>query len=256
MGRLRTTALITGGGTGIGFATARLLGRCGARVVIAARRTEVLEAAAHLLEAEGVVAYWHPLNTRDLDSVNALYGWLAAEELLPDVLVNNAGGQFPAKALDISPNGFRVVMDLNVQGNWHMSQGFAKRIVEAGRPGRIVNIVFGHTGPIPYFAHAQAARAAIVNLTKTLALELGRKGILVNAVGPGAIRTEALAAYSAGQGWRDSTARLPVTRMGSPMEVAAAVAFLCSPAGAYITGCLLPVDGGDALAGPDPQKEY
>ncbi|MEO1191849.1 MAG: SDR family NAD(P)-dependent oxidoreductase [Pseudomonadota bacterium] len=215
-------ALITGGGTGIGFATARLLGRLGAKVLIAARRKEVLQTAEAALQAEGIAASSQALNIRDLQSVEALFTDLEAAERLPDLLINNAGGQFPAPAAEISPNGFRAVFDLNVQGNWQMSHGYAKRLIAAGRGGRIINIVFGHTGPIPYFAHAQAARAAIVNLTKTLALEWGQKGILVNAVGPGAIRTGALEDYSRDQGWSDPTRRLPVPRMGTAMEVAAA----------------------------------
>jgi len=143
-----------------------------------------------------------------------------------------------------------------VQGNWHVTLTYAKRLFDAGRAGRIVNIVFAHTGPNPFFAHAQSARAAVVNLTKTLALEWGSKGVTVNAIGPGAIETDALKSYMGDKGWTDPTARLPIQRMGTPMEIAAATAFLCSPAGAYITGAYLPVDGGDALVGPDPQKQY
>lgn len=250
------TALITGGGTGIGFAIARLLGRLGASIVIAGRREEVLAEAAGRLSGEGIAAEHHPVNTRDQASVTALFGWMEGRGAGPDILINNAGGQFPAPARDISANGFRAVMDLNVQGNWHMTRAFADALIPAGRPGRIVNIVFCHTGANPCFAHAQAARAAVVNLTKTLAVEWGQYGILVNAVGPGAIATEALKAYSDDMGWTDPTARLPVPRMGTPMEIASAVAFLCSPAAAYITGAFLPVDGGDALVGPDPQKAY
>jgi len=137
-----------------------------------------------------------------------------------------------------------------------MSRTFASRCFAEDRAGRIINIVFAHTGANPLFAHAQAARAAIVNLTQTLAVEWGKRGILVNAVGPGAIATQGLEGYMAEKGIADGTARLPVDRRGTPMEIAAAVAFLCSPAGNYITGIHLPVDGGDALMGPDLGKDF
>ena len=159
--------LVTGGGTGIGLAIARECGRLGARVTLAARRENILAEACAALKGEGIDAAWRGLNIRDNDAVLAAYEGIAAERGLPDFLVNNAGGQFGAKADDISANGFRAVMDLNVQGNWQMSHAFAQRHRAAGTPGRIVNIVFAHTDAMVFFAHAAAARAAVVNLTRT-----------------------------------------------------------------------------------------
>lgn len=248
------TAIITGGGTGIGFAIARYLGLLGAQVIIAGRRTEVLAEASEALCKDQIMVQSRTLNIRDQASVEAFFTGLEKSGLQADFLINNAGGQFPAPAASITPNGFRAVFDLNVQGTWQMCRMFGQRVMGAARKGRIVNIVFCHTGPNPFFAHAQAARAAVVNLTKTLALEWGQRGLLVNAVGPGTIATDAYLSYMATQGWSDNTERLPVQRMGLPMEIAATVAFLCSPAGAYITGQLLSVDGGESLLGPDPQK--
>lgn len=248
-------ALVTGGGTGIGLAIARELGKLGARVTIAARTAERLRSAAEWLVAEGIDAVWRPVNIRQEDEVEALYDSVVAERGLPDILVNNAGGQFGAKALDISPNGFRAVMDLNVQGTWHMCRTQARRLMEAGRPGRIINIVFCDTKGMPYFAHAAAARAAVVNLTMTLAMEWGRHGILVNAVGPGPIKTPAIAQYTGAMASDLRLGKLPVPRMGTPRECALAVAFLCSAAGDYITGAMIPVDGGSALIGRDVPTE-
>jgi len=242
-------AFITGGGTGIGFAIATELGRLGARISIAARNEDRLADATAELRNQGIDAAWYGLNIRDAEAVDRVWNQLVEERGLPDHLVNNAGGQFGAKALDISPNGFRAVLDLNVQGTWHMSSAFAHRLVAAGRPGRIVNIVFAHTQAMIYFAHAAAARAAVVNLTQTLALEWGEHGILVNAVGPGPVRTAAIAQYEDDMSSEHVIQKMPVPRWGEPHETAWAVAYLLSPAGDWITGIVLPVDGGAQLAG-------
>jgi NAD(P)-dependent dehydrogenase (short-subunit alcohol dehydrogenase family) len=211
------TALVTGGGTGIGLAIAHELGRLGASVVIAARRREVLEAASRGLTAE--------------------------------ILVNNAGGQFTATALDISANGFRAVVDLNLNGTWHMCHEFARRAVARGGRGRIVNIVLSIDGGASGYAHAAAARAGVINLSKTLATEWAPHGILVNCVAPGAIRTGALDQYDRTT-LNAAVAALPVKRLGEAIEVARTVAFLASPGGDYITGTTIFVDGGKHLARP------
>jgi peroxisomal trans-2-enoyl-CoA reductase len=238
--------LVTGGGTGIGFAIAREFAQLGARISIAARTEAKLQAAAEDLRKLGADAAWHGVNIRDETAVESLFDWLGRERGLPDFLVNNAGGQFAAAALDISANGFRAVTDLNLHGTWQMCSAFAKRAIATGRGGRIVNIVFSDIEGAPRFAHAAAARAAVVNLTKTLAMEWARHGILVNAVGPGTIETEGIRQYTAQDSGRD-VAGLPVPRLGTPREVALAVAYLCSPAGDYVTGTVLVVDGGAAL---------
>ena len=248
--------LITGGATGLGFGIARELGGLGARITLASRNTEKLKAAAERLKATGIDAAHLRVDIRDTASIAALFADLHGEHGgahgLPDALINNAGGQFTAQALDISPNGFRAVLDLNIQGTWQMSQAFAQAMIAARRPARIVNIVFAHTGPMPGFAHAAAARAGVVNLTKTLALEWGRHGILVNAIGPGTMETEALAAYADVDAWRSDAKRQPVPRLGLPRDVALAAAYLLSPAGDYVTGTVLTVDGGESLLGVMP----
>jgi peroxisomal trans-2-enoyl-CoA reductase len=241
--------LVTGGGTGIGLAIARECGLLGARVTIAARRESVLAEAVAALGAEGIDAAYKVLNIRDNDAVLAAWETIACERGLPDFLVNNAGGQFGAKADDITPNGFRAVMDLNVQGTWQMSHAFAMRHRDAGTPGRIVNIVFAHTDAMVFFAHAAAARAAVVNLTRTLALEWGDHGILVNAVGPGPVMTQGVDQYDEEMSGSRVIDRMPVGRWGRPEETAWLVAYLLSPAGDWITGSFFPIDGGAQLAG-------
>jgi NAD(P)-dependent dehydrogenase (short-subunit alcohol dehydrogenase family) len=240
---------ITGGGTGIGFGCALEMGRLGARVTLAARREEVLNEAVSKLTAQGIDAAAYPLNIRDNDAVLATLERIVAERGLPDHLVNNAGGQFAAKAQDISANGFRAVMDLNVQGTWQMSSAFATAHREADSPGRIINMVFAHTDAMERFAHAAAARAAIVNLTRTLALEWGEQKMLVNAVGPGPILTEGIAQYDATDSGEARIDQLPVPRWGLPQDVAWLVAYLLSPAGDWITGSYFPIDGGAQLVG-------
>lgn len=239
--------LVTGGATGIGFAIAEELGRLGARITIASRKEDKLKGAAGRLRGAGVDADGRTLNIRDASEVEAFFAGLAATRGLPDALVNNAGGQFSAPALETSANGFRTITDLNLQGPWQMCSAFAKALIAAKKPGRIVNIVFAHTGAMPDFAPAAAARAAMVNLTRTLALEWGRHGILVNAIGPGTIETEALAQYANKDEWARDLGLQPVPRFGTPRDVALAAAYLLSPAGDFVTGTMLRVDGGESL---------
>ena len=245
------TALVTGGATGIGLAIARELGGLGARIVIAARNVERLQAAASALRERGIEVYAHPVNIRREDEVEALFHAVDQHVGLPDILVNNAGGQFSAPALDISPNGFRAVVDLNLNGTWLMSRAFATRVVAAGESGRIVNIVMSLFSGTPNMVHSGAARAGVVNMTKTLAVEWSRHGITVNAVAPGTIDTEGLAQYDAAE-MEAGVQRQPIKRMGTAREVALAVAYLVSPAGDFITGTTLILDGGDFLLGAAP----
>ena len=244
-----THALITGGGTGIGFGCALELGSLGARITIVARREEVLQDASQRLSKEGIDAAWFQLNIRDNAAVEDVMSRIVAERGLPDHLLNNAGGQFSARADAISANGFQAVMDLNVQGTWQMCRSFAAAHRDANKPGRIINIVFPHTDAMERFAHAAAARAAVVNLTKTLALEWGSDGLLVNAVGPGPVMTEALTQYDELESGASRIHQLPVPRWGTPQDVAGLVAFLLSPAGDWITGSFFPIDGGAQLIG-------
>jgi peroxisomal trans-2-enoyl-CoA reductase len=245
------TALVTGGGTGIGMAIARELGALGARVGIAARNAERLRQAATDLEELGIEARAETVNIRNEAEVRAVLDRLQEVDWLPDILVNNAGGQFHADPLAITANGFRAVVDLNLNGTWHVTKAVAERLVAAGRSGRIVNIVLSMFQGLPGSAHAGAARAGVVNLTKSLALAWGRHGITVNAIAPGTIDTPALAQYDETEMEADIQ-RLPIKRMGRPEEVAQLVAYLVSPAGDYMTGTTLILDGGEHLIGPVP----
>lgn len=247
------TAVISGGGTGIGFAIARQLGRLGARVAICARNFGELEAAAARLRAEAIEALPFSVNIRDEATVAAFFAALAQAGWQPDILVNNAGGQFAAPALEVSPNGFRSVVDLNLTGSWLMSSAFARQFSQSGqRQGSIVSIVLAQEQGIPGMVHAAAARAGVANMMKTLAYEWGPLGLTANAIAPGTVETAALARYDRAS-LEATVARLPVARMATPEEVAQAVAYLVSPAARFITGITLQIDGGEHLTGVQPQ---
>jgi citronellol/citronellal dehydrogenase len=240
-------ALVTGGGTGIGRATALELARTGARIVICGRRPDPLEATRTAIAEAGGECLAMPTDVREPEQVDALLGAVLERFGAIDVLVNNAGGQFVAPADEISPNGWRAVHRLNVDAVWNVTRLVATRSMIPNGRGLIVFVGLSPRQALPGMAHASAARAAVENLARTLALEWGPKGIRTATVTPGVIRTEGLEGYGA-----DSIARwereVPLGRLGLPEEVAAVIAFLASPGGAYITGATILVDGGvDAM---------
>ena len=239
--------IVTGGGSGIGRCIAEECASLGASVAICGRKEARLAETAEALRADGAEVYSAPLDIRDPEAVAA---WIsAAREHFGrlDVLVNNAGGQFPATALDIEPKGWRAVVDTNLNGTWFMSQAFARQVIGEAREGRIINIVANMWRGFPGMAHTGAARAAVVNLTRTLALEWASRGILVNAVAPGVIRSSGLDTYpEAVRAMIDSTVpqHIPLKRLGTMEDVAWAVAYLAGPGGRYMTGETICVDGG------------
>jgi len=237
------TALVTGGGTGLGRAIAEGLSFAGADVVIAARRLDRLEEAAReISEHTGGAVTADLVDIRDRETVEALAGRHKV-----DILVNNAGGQFPQKARDYSPNGWRSVIDLNLNGTWAMTQVFGNQMLD-GEGGNIVQVVAIVGRGLPGIAHSAAARAGVVELSRTLAFEWGPR-VRVNCVAPGAFRTDGWeATYDAEVG--NDMSGVPLPYPGRPSDIANAVVFLASPAAAYITGTCLYVDGGHVLQGP------
>jgi citronellol/citronellal dehydrogenase len=224
-------------------AIAEGLSAAGADVVIAARRRERLEAAAEQLRARtGGSVEVDVVDIRDRETVEALAGRHQV-----DILVNNAGGQFPQKARDYSPNGWASVIDLNLTGTWAMTQVFGNQML-AANGGTIVQIVAIVGRGIPGIAHSAAARAGVVELTRTLAFEWG-PSVRVNAVAPGAFRTEGWESTYDEEVGNDMSG-VPLPYPGRPSDIANAAVFLASPASSYITGVCLPVDGGHVLQGP------
>lgn len=236
-------ALVTGGGTGIGRATALELARTGARVVICGRRTEPLEETCAAIEAAGGTCLALPADVREEDQVEAVVAAALERFGAVDVLVHSAGGQFAAPAEEITPNGWRAVERLNVDAAWGLTRLVATRSMIPNRRGLVVFVGFSPRRGMPGFAHAAAARAALERLAATLACEWSRHGIRCVCVALGNIRTEGLESYGADR-VAEWERQVPLGRLGHPEEVAALVAFLASPGGEYITGTTIVLDGG------------
>jgi len=246
-------ALVTGGGRGIGREIALAFAGLGADVVIASRNPDNLAPTARDIEALGRQCLALPTNVRDPAQVDALIEQALARFGQIDFLVNNAGGQFPAKPFDISDNGWRSVVDLNLNGTWNVTQRVARHMVERGF-GSIVNIVhiYSFERGAPPFVHSGAARAGVVSMTRTMAYYLARKGVTINALAPGTIATAGVReeefAYADLPDYEAQALRdIPAHRLGEAQEVAAICAFLCSPAARYINGADLIADGGYML---------
>ena len=239
-------ALVTGGGTGLGKAIAVELARLGAAIVIASRSAEHLQGGRAAVDAVGASVLAVECDVRDEAQVAGAFAEANARFGGVDILVNNAAGNFPVAAQDLSLNGWRAVTQIVLDGTFLCSREFANRRIDASLPGAIVNVgaSYAWTGG-PGFAHSAAAKAGVKNLTETLAVEWAPYGIRVNCVVPGLMPHDDEPAHiqavpGRGQGEDD---RSPALRVGQPRELGWAAAFLASPYASYITGATLTVDG-------------
>jgi citronellol/citronellal dehydrogenase len=242
--------LVTGGGTGIGLASAQRFAALGARVVIASRKQANVDAGIEALHK--CAAPDHLLgrvcDTRETAHVDALVDETIARFGRIDVLVNNAGGQFPTPAMHLAPKGWEAVIRNNLNGTWFMTHAVANKAMIPQKRGRIVNVIANIARGFPGMAHTGAARAGVDNLTKSLAVEWAPFGIRVNAIAPGYIESSGTDQYPEELRVRARKAS-PVRRAGTPDEVARLIVMQASDQFDFVTGDTWYIDGGQKLWG-------
>jgi NAD(P)-dependent dehydrogenase (short-subunit alcohol dehydrogenase family) len=240
-------ALISGGGTGIGFGIARTLGRLGAKVAITSRKEDVLTKAVAELEREGIEAMFAAADVRDLDQVQSAVDATVARFGSLDILVNNAAGLFHSPAEELSANGWKVLVDIDLNGTFFCCKASFEALKASKFGGRIVSIVSPYAWTSwPGAANATAAKAGIIALSHTLALEWAHAGILINTVAPGPIRGTGGIDRMSEDADRKALelAHVALGRFGQVADIAEAIVYLASPAGSYVTGADLLIDGG------------
>src|ERR671914_41849 len=242
--------VVTGGGSGLGRATAIELAACGAQVVVAGRRLEPLEETAGMCEDGRCDAM--ASDVREEDQVRSLVDQVLERHGRVDTLVNNAGGQYMTPAEDISPKGWDTVVRLNLTGTWLMTHAVATKSMIPAGGGKGLNVTLSPHHGLPGMAHSSAARAAVENLTRVLSIEWARFDIKLVALAAGHFETDALQKYP--EPVRAGVARtVPLQRLGQPEEHAWLVAYLASPAGDYYSGNVITLDGArDNWFGPWP----
>ena len=243
-------AVVTGGGSGLGRATALELSALGATVVVAGRKPEPLAETVAACEGD---AHAHPCDIREEEQVGSLVDGVVERHGRIDLLVNNAGGQYLTPAEDITPKGFRTVIRLNVEGTWLMTHAVATKAMIPAQGGKIVNVTLSPHHGLPGMAHSSAARAAVENLTRVLAIEWARFGITLTALAAGHFATETLRTKYPKPVVEGVAATVPLGRLGTEEEFAWMVAFLASPGGDYHSGAIITIDGArDDWFGPWP----
>ncbi len=235
-------AVVTGGGSGLGRQTALELAACGARVIVCGRREEPLRQTAEL-DPRGLIET-QVCDIREEEQVDGMVDAVLSRHGQIDLLINNAGGQFLAPAESITPKGFRTVIRLNVEGTWLVTHAVAtKAMIPSGRGGKIFSVTLSPHNGMPGMAHSGAARAAVENLMRTLAIEWARFGIRLLAIAPGQFATQTLLTKYPQAIVDRLSETIPAGRLGTEQEFASLVAYLASPAAGFITGTVITIDG-------------
>lgn len=237
-------ALVTGASSGIGYHLAQGLAEAGATIVAAARRIERIEELVRNINDAGGSAMAVAMDVTSAASVRSAFDAAQAEVGLCDIIINNAGVAAPAPFLKIDEASLDTVLDTNLKGVWHVSQEAARRLVEAERPGSIINIasVLG-LGALPGYSTYCTSKGAVIQLTRSLANDLMRYGIRVNAIAPGWFETEMSEGFFASEKGQAYIASIPARRLGQLDELIGPVLLLASEAGSFVNGVVLPVDG-------------
>jgi citronellol/citronellal dehydrogenase len=239
--------LITGAAGGIGTACSVLLGRLGATIVGCGRSQDGLTRLENNLGELGIDCWTQAMSIRDPDAVSALIAQVWERHGRLDVVVNNAGGQFAAPSVDITPKGWNAVVETNLTGTWYMMQAAARKWIEAGQPGCIVNMSALTGGAFVGIAHTAASRAGQINLSKSLAVEWAPHEIRINCIAIGKVASPGLKNYpDSAKPYFDSNA---MRRLGTVNDIANAAVYLAGPTGAFVTGSVLTVDGGEDVWG-------
>lgn len=244
------TIVVTGGGSGIGRCTAHELASLGANVVIVGRKQEKLDAVVAEITEDGGNANAYACDIRDEDNVKATMATIINDQSGIDGLVNNAGGQFPAPLSNISKNGFEAVVSTNLVGGFLVAREAYNQYMNKNG-GSIVNIIADMWGGMPMMGHSGAARAGMLNFTKTAAVEWAPAGVRVNAVAPGWIASSGMDTYDGAMKAviPELKKKLPMKRMGNEAEVSSGICYLLSAGAAFISGSCLNIDGAAPLGG-------
>jgi NAD(P)-dependent dehydrogenase (short-subunit alcohol dehydrogenase family) len=247
-------ALITGGGSGINLGIAQSFAAHGCAVTLLGRNLDKAQRAAQGIVQAGGRALGVSADVRDYAAMEAAVAQAVAEFGALDIVLAGAAGNFPAPVDGISPNGFRTVVDIDLIGTYHAIKAAAPHL---NTPGGNVLSISAYGVPVPMQAHVVAAKAGVDQLTRTLAIEWGLRGIRVNAIIPGPIDgTEGMARLAPDEKTRQRfMGTVPLGRFGVPQDIANAALFLVSDAASYVTGVILPVDGGQNMLGGAPQYQ-
>ena len=249
--------IVTGGGTGIGFSMAAEIARLGGSVILASRSREHLEPAVEKIRSasgRADAADFVEVDVREPDAVDAMADKISSERGRIDFLINNAAGNFIVPAEQLSPNGWNAVIGIVLNGTFYCSSAVGKRMIASGKGGSILNVVanYAWTGAAGV-VHSASAKAGVIAMTQTLAVEWARHKIRVNAIAPGPVHTEGASSklFPDARVQEGIRRTIPLRRFASPEEVAQAASYLLSDFASYVTGEVFVIDGGQWLSGAD-----